>query len=166
MRSAIVMSRHDGGAFEMVLRLVRFGLGGSTGSGRQFVSWVHDLDFIRAVEFLIARDDFEGPVNVAAPNPLPNKSFMAVLREEWGARIRLPAPAWLLEIGAFLLRTETELILKSRRVIPGKLLESGFRFQFPEWPAAAGDLVRRWRRPFHFSENSTLRSSFKRLDIS
>lgn len=145
LRSAMTMSEDRGGIFDVLLRLVRFGLGGSAGDGRQFVSWIHGNDFVRAVEWLIARDDLAGPVNVAAPEPLPFRDFMAALRRAWGTRIGLPAARWMLEVGAFVLRTETELVLKSRRVVPGRLLQHGFTFRFPQWPAAALDLVQRWR---------------------
>ena len=84
-------------------------------------------------------------MNLASPNPLPNAEFMRAIREAWGIRFGLPATNWMLEVGAFFLRTETELILKSRRVVPGRLLEVGFTFQFPHWPVAARDLVHRWR---------------------
>lgn len=109
------------------------------------VSWIHGEDFIRVVELLIADGNFSGIVNVAAPNPLPNREFMRALRQAWGVRIGLPAPAWLIEIGCFLLQTESELVLKSRYVIPGRLREAGFQFLFPDWPTAAADLVRQWR---------------------
>jgi uncharacterized protein (TIGR01777 family) len=146
LRSAIVMSPASGGAFELLLNLVRFSLGGAQGNGRQFVSWIHALDFARAVEFLIARDDIDGPVNLAAPNPLPNREFMATLREAWGMPNGIPAPAPLLELAALFLRTESELVLKSRYVIPARLLREGFEFQFPTWQEAAEDLVRQYRR--------------------
>jgi hypothetical protein len=120
---------------------VRAGLGGAAGSGRQFVSWIHYRDFIRAIEFLIAHPNMDGPVNICAPHPLPNRDFMRTLREAWGARIGLPASRWMLEIGAVFIRTETELLLKSRRVVPGRLMQAGFDFQFPQWKDAAKDLV-------------------------
>jgi len=145
IRSAMTMSPDKGGVFDVLLRLVRVGLGGSAGSGRQFVSWIHDIDFVRAIEFLIEHKEWQGAVNLAAPNPLPNRDFMRDLRKAWGASIGLPAARWMLEAGALFLRTETELILKSRRVVPGRLLSAGFGFQFPDWPAAAKDLVSRWR---------------------
>ncbi len=145
MRSAIIFSPTAGGAFSVFSNLVRFSLGGTQGNGRQFVSWIHADDFARAVEFLIAREDLAGPVNLASPNPLPNRAFMAALRDAWNMPNGIPAPAPLLELGAFLLRTETELVLKSRRVVPGRLLDAGFRFHFPEWPQAVDDLVHRWR---------------------
>jgi NAD dependent epimerase/dehydratase family enzyme len=145
LRSAMIMSPDRSGVFDTLLRLVRFGLGGTTASGRQFVSWVHDADFLRSIEYLIARDEIDGPVNIASPNPLPNRDFMKALREAWGTRIGLPAASWMLEMGTIILRTETELVLKSRRVIPGRLIAAGFQFQFPQWALAAQNLVSRWR---------------------
>jgi uncharacterized protein len=146
LRSAMVMSGERGGTFDLLLRLVRRGLGGTCGSGKQFVSWIHEDDFVRALDYLIEHEEVEGPINVASPNPLPNEDFMRILRQSWGTRVGLPASKWMLEIGAFFLRTETELILKSRRVVPGFLLTGGFEFQFPEWHHAAEDLVQKWRR--------------------
>jgi uncharacterized protein (TIGR01777 family) len=145
LRSAMVMSPSRGGVFDVLLRLVRFGLGGAAGSGNQYVSWIHDTDFIHAIEFLIAHSELSGPVNLAAPNPVPNAEFMRSLRRAWGMPIGLPAPSWMLEIGAFFLRTETELILKSRRVVPTRLLQAGFDFRFPNWDVASRDLVARMR---------------------
>jgi len=145
LRSAMIMSPDRGGVFDTLLRLVRFRLGGASGSGKQFVSWIHDNDFVRSIDYLIAREDLEGAINVASPNPVPNKTFMAELRKAWKTRVGLPASKWMLEFGAVFLRTETELILKSRRVIPGRLVQNGFRFDFPHWSDAARDLVQRWR---------------------
>jgi uncharacterized protein (TIGR01777 family) len=145
LRSSMIMSPDRGGVFETLLNLVRMGLGGSAGSGRQFMSWVHGVDFVRALEFLIGRSDLDGCINITSPNPVPNREFMAALRRAYGAPIGLPAADWMLEIGAIFLRTETELILKSRRVVPRRLSEAGFRFQFPDWGTAAADLVKRWR---------------------
>ncbi len=143
LRSAMTMSPDRGGVFDVLLGLVRWGLGGANGDGRQYVSWIHDVDFVRAVRWLIDRE-LDGAVNLAAPNPLPNAEFMRELRRAWGTRLGLPANRWMLEVGAILLRTETELILKSRRVVPGRLLQSGFVFQYPDWSEAAADLCRRW----------------------
>jgi uncharacterized protein len=144
LRSAMVMSA-ESGAFPALLRLVRMGLGGAAGSGRQFMSWVHETDFVRAVEHLIARENMDDVVNVTAPSPLPNQDFMAMLREAWGRRFGLDLSERMLEFGAVFLWTETELILKSRRVVPARLLHDGFQFAFPEWAAAARDLVDRCR---------------------
>ena len=146
MRSAIVMTPDRGGPFDMLLRLVRFGLGGRFGDGKEFVSWIHDQDFVRTVEWLIQHEELAGPVNLAAPNPLPNSEFMQILRKAWGIPFGLPATEWMLELGAFVLRSETELMLKSRRVIPTRLLGSGFTFEFPTWTEAARELCSRWRQ--------------------
>ena len=146
LRSAMTFSPDPGGVFDVFLSLVRHGLGGTTGSGRQFVSWIHEADFIRAIELLIAQEDFAGVVNLASPNPLPNSDFMQALRQAWGTSIGLPATEWMLEIGTCLMRTESELVLKSRQVIPTRLLNAGFHFLFPAWPSAAQDLVDRWRK--------------------
>lgn len=143
LRSAMTMSPDPGGVFDTLLRLVRLGLGGTIGDGRQFMSWIHDRDFVRAVAWLMEHEELSGPVNLASPVPLPNAEFMAALRAAAGVRVGLPATKWMLEIGTLLLRTESELVLKSRRVVPGRLLESGFTFEFPNWAEAAHDLCRR-----------------------
>ena len=146
LRSAMVMSPDRGGIFDTLLALVRRGLGGTAGDGRQYISWIHEFDFVQAVYWLIEHDELEGAVNIASPNPLPNAEFMRALRRAWGARIGLPATRWMLELGAVFMRTETELVLKSRRVVPKRLLDSGFRFRLPEWPEAAQVLVRHWHQ--------------------
>ena len=143
LRSAMTMSPDRGGVLDVLLRLARFGLGGPAAGGRQFISWVHERDFVRAAEWLIEHDEIAGPVNVAAPEPLPQRDFMRALRDAAGVPVGLPATRWMLEAGAWLMRTETELILKSRRVVPGRLLESGFTFEFPRWEPAARDLVQK-----------------------
>jgi uncharacterized protein len=142
LRSAMVMSPDRGGVFSVLARLACLGVG-RQGDGRQFVSWIHEHDFVAAVIFLIARGDLTGVFNLCSPHPLPNRDFMAALRVAVGRRWGLPVPDWILEIGAFFLRTETELILKSRRVVPGRLREAGFQFRYPQWPAAARELVGR-----------------------
>ena len=152
LRSAMVMSPDRGGVFDTLLGLVRRGLGGQSGNGRQYVSWIHEQDFVGAVRWLIDHDEMVGPVNLAAPTPLPNAAFMQALRDSWGIRFGLPATDQMLEIGAWALKTETELILKSRRVVPGRLMASGFEFAFPTWPEAAKDLCRRWRNRKVFSD--------------
>lgn len=145
MRSAMIMSPDRGGILATLLGLVRLGLGGRAGSGQQFVSWIHEQDFVRAIKFVIENDDLSGTINFCSPNPLPNAEFMNELRRAWGTSIGLPASRWMLEIGAIFMRTETELILKSRRVVPSRLLEHGFKFQFPLWRGAAVDLCAQYR---------------------
>jgi NAD dependent epimerase/dehydratase family enzyme len=139
------MSPDPGGVFSVLYNLCRFGLGGIQGPGTQYVSWMHDQDYIRAVEFLIVKPEISGPVNFTSPNPLPNRDFMRAFRRAVGSPLGLPAPTPLLEIGTFLMRTESELVLKSRRAIPTVLLQHGFTFDFPNWPEAARDLVARYR---------------------
>jgi uncharacterized protein (TIGR01777 family) len=145
LRSAMTLSPDPRGVFDTLLGLARHGLGGSAGHGRQFMSWIHYEDFVAAVRWLIGRGDIEGTVNVAAPHPLPNAEFMRLLREACGASFGLPASKWMLEIGAVFMRTETELILKSRRVVPARLLEHGFEFTYPDWRSAARDLCHQWK---------------------
>ncbi len=145
LRSAIVMSPNRGGAFDYLLTLVRFGLGGKAGDGQPYMSWVHDVDFVRAVRWIIDHEETSGPINISVPNPVPNAVFMRDLRIAWGTPFGLPAARWMIEIGTFLLRTESELILKSRRIAPGILQEQGFEFRFPSWPEEARDLCRRRR---------------------
>ena len=146
LRTSLVFSPAPGSVFAVLSRLVRFGLGGTQGNGHQYVSWIHEADFARAIEFLIDHDKIDGSVNLAAPHPLPNREFMSALRDAWEMPNGLPAPAPLMKIGMFFLRTEPELVLKSRRVVPGKLLDAGFAFLFPLWPDAAIYLVREWRK--------------------
>jgi uncharacterized protein len=146
MRSAMVMANGAGGPFAALRRHVMLGFG-RLGDGKQYMSWIHERDFVRAVEWLIDHKEIEGVVNLAAPEPLPNDEFLSVLRHACGARIGLPVFEWMVEAGAFLMRTEPELVLKSRRVVPTRLLESGFSFDFPQWPPAAADLCARLHAP-------------------
>ena len=145
LRAAVVMSPDRGGIFDTLLGLVRWGLGGTVGDGRQVVSWIHEVDFVRAIRWLIERDDVAGIVNVVSPNALPNAEFMRILRKAWGTAIGLPASAWILAVGARILGTEPELVLKSRWSSPGRLLEHRFTFQWARWENAAADLCKRWR---------------------
>src|SRR5262245_2293670 len=145
LRTAMVMSTQRGGVFDVLLRLTRLGLGGAMAGGRQFMSWIHERDFVRAVAWLLEREDLSGPVNLCAPGPIPQRDFARILREACHAPFGLPAASWMLELGAIALRTDTELLLKSRRVVPGRLLAAGFTFEFPTWAQAARELVARRR---------------------
>lgn len=145
LRMAMLMGPTRGGPFRIMERLARLGLGGAIGGGRQYMSWVHDRDLVRSIEFLIDRDDLDGVVNICAPNPLPHADFMRALRDAVGMPLGVPAPAWLFELATLVHRTDSELILKSRRVVPRRLAEAGFRFEFEHWPDAARDLVGRLR---------------------
>ena len=141
MRSAMTMSPETGSIFDVFSTLARRGLGGKQASGKQYVSWIHERDFCRAIDFLIEREDLEGSINLSSPEPLPQQEFSRILRETLGVKFGLPATKWMLEIGTALMKTETELVLKSRRVIPTRLLEAGFKFDFLGWKEACADLA-------------------------
>jgi len=124
-----------------LVRLARWGMGGAAGEGTQYMSWIHETDFLRAIEFLLAHTELGGPVNVSSPNPIPNAPFMQALRAACGAPFGPRIPEWMLRFGSGLIGTEAELILKSRRVVPRRLLDAGFEFRFPTWPEAARELL-------------------------
>lgn len=141
LRTAMVMSPDRGGVFDTLRTLCRRGLGGASGDGQQYVSWIHEIDFVRAMHFLIEQTHIQGAVNMCAPEPIPNVLFMKEIRQAIGVPFGLPAARWMLEIGAVLMRTETELVLKSRYVVPRRLQEHGFRFEYPRWKEAVRELV-------------------------
>ncbi len=143
LRSAMVLGTGPNSVFPVLRRLVRIGLGGSQAGGRQFVSWIHERDFCRAIEWLIEHRDASGTFNLAAPHPVTNAEMMRRLRELCRVPFGLPASLWMLEFGAFFLRTETELVIKSRRVVPGRLLKECFNFEYPLLRPAFEDLLKR-----------------------
>jgi uncharacterized protein len=143
LRSAIIFAPGEGGIFHVLRSLSRFGLGGPIAGGKQYVSWIHGDDFCRAVEWLIDRDDFSGPVNMASPNPVTQRELMRIIRRESGVPFGLPTTRWMLEVAAFLHRTEAELIIKSRLVVPGRLLAAGFQFRFPRMEDAIREIETR-----------------------
>jgi uncharacterized protein (TIGR01777 family) len=140
LRTSIVLGR-DGGALPVMAKLAKVGLCTPQGTGAQWVSWLHIEDFCRAVEFLAIQTTEAGAFNLCAPHPLPNREFNGLLARKLRPLLRLPQPKWLLEFGAFVLRTETELILKSRKVYPQRLLDLGFNFRFPNCAQALDDLL-------------------------
>lgn len=143
LRMAMVFGHGKNSVFPVLCRLARFGLGGHMASGNQFVSWIHAVDLCRALDWIVEHEEISGPMNLAAPNPVSNREMMATVRELCGVPFGLPAAAWMLEVGAFFLRTETELIIKSRRVVPGRLLAGGFQFQFSRMRDAMASLLAR-----------------------
>lgn len=145
LRTAMVMTPDRGGVFDYLSWMARIGVGGPVAGGHQYVSWIHGEDFVRVVAFLLDREDLRGAFIVAAPGPVPQRELMRSLRRAWGRRPGLPATRLMAEIGAFALRTDTELLLKSRRVVPGRLLDAGFTFAYPTWGTAVTDLVERTR---------------------
>jgi len=145
MRLSMVFGPGRGGVYEAFRNIARLGLCGTQGPGNQYVSWLHMGDFLRMIDWCIEHETLDGAINMCAPNPMPNCEFLKALREACGAKLGLPAASWMLEIGALFMRTETELLLKSRRVIPDMLLESGFEFDHPTWPEAAKAIESAWR---------------------
>ena len=129
IRTSIVLGE-NGGALKPLKNITKLGLGGKQGSGNQKVSFIHEHDFARAIVFLLENKTINGNVNVTAPNPSNNKTLMSIIRKELKIPIGIPQPKWMLEIGTFFLRTEAELVLKSRNVIPKRLLDNGFKFKY------------------------------------
>jgi uncharacterized protein (TIGR01777 family) len=147
LRTSLVMSPNPGGFFSIFSRIARLGLGGAQGSGEQRVSWMHELDFARAVDLLLAQpviaDETHGIINLAAPEAPTNREFMRTLRRAWHVPIGIPAPEFLMRPALWVIRTEPELVFKSRWVAPGVLMKHGFHFDFPNWESAAADLAAR-----------------------
>ena len=144
MRLSMVFGSGKGGVYEAFRNIARFGLAGTQGQGNQYVSWLHVTDLLRMIDWCIENENLEGAINMCSPKPIPNREFLKALREASGARFGLPATWWMLEVGAFFMRTETELLLKSRRVMPGRLIESGFTFDHPNWSDAAKAIEQAW----------------------
>lgn len=140
LRMGIVLGPSDG-VFPRLLNLVRFGLGGQQGNGQQYVSWVHEQDAALSTEWILTHHNIKGIVNCTAPNPIKNHELMKLIKKAYGSWLALPCPTWMLSLGAWLIGTETELILKSRWVLPNFLLAHGFKFQYPTAAAAIEDLV-------------------------
>ena len=130
LRMAIVLGK-NGGVMKPMVNLVRIGLGGKQGNGNQMFSWIHIEDVYRIILFLQSHPELSGTFNCSSPNPVTNKELMKTLRRAVGIKIGLPTPEWLLKFGAVIIKTETELILKSRWVIPERLLKAGFQFKHP-----------------------------------
>lgn len=130
-----------GGVFPVISKLTKNGLGGKMGSGNQMVSWIHVDDFCRMAEWVMKNKSTQGNYNCAAPLPIKNKDMMRLFRELYKMPLGLPATKWMLEIGAFFIRTETELVLKSRNVIPAKALKEGFEFLFKDMPTCLKNLA-------------------------
>lgn len=140
LRLGIVLGRSDG-VFPRLLNLVKLGMGGKQGDGEQYVSWIHEQDVARITQYILQQEGLSGIINATAPEPVKNSDLMRDLRKAYGIPFGLPAPQWLLEIGAVLIGTETELILKSRWVTPKRLLDSGYQFQFSKAGHAIHDIL-------------------------
>ncbi|ULQ56489.1 TIGR01777 family oxidoreductase [Flavihumibacter rivuli] len=144
LRTAITLG--DGGVMVPYLNLVKWGLGGKQGNGNQLFSWIHMEDLARSMEWIFEHNEMQGVYNCSSPNPVSNEVFMRTLRKVCGVKIGLPAMEWMLAIGARLVGTEPELLLKSRWVLPTRLMESGFVFRFGELESAFREIVERLPR--------------------
>ncbi len=140
LRMGIVLGR-DSAVFPLLMRLVKLGLGGRQGNGDQYVNWIHERDAARISEWLLQHPGLDGVVNATAPNAVRNRELMQMLRQSYGIPLGIPSPQWLLEIGAWLIGTETELMLKSRWVAPQRLLDSGYQFSFAQAKHAVNDIL-------------------------
>ncbi|MCE3258596.1 MAG: epimerase family protein [Bacteroidetes bacterium] len=140
LRISMVMGK-ESGVFPVLMKLSKLGLGGTMGSGKQQVSWIHVEDFCRITEWLIKNESASGPYNIVAPQPIRNKDMMKLFRRKTGMPFGLWAPAWMLEIGAFFIRTETELILKSRYAVPERLLKEGYEFKYKTFESCLDNLT-------------------------
>lgn len=141
LRTSIVLGK-NGGALQPIKKITQLGLGGKQGDGKQKFSWIHEEDFLRSLDFLITNSHIKGPINVVAPKPSTNAYLMSLMRDTLKIPFGIPSPKPLLEVGAFVIRTETELLLKSRNVIPEQLLKEGFTFRYEQLDKALKDLLR------------------------
>ncbi len=141
VRCAMVFSPH-GGAFPRFTQLTRFGLGGHHGSGTQYVSWVHEADVAAFFQWLIDTPGVDSVIDLAAPTPVTETTLMSALRARLKPFVHFNVPGWMLPIGALLMRSETELVLKSRRVVPTRALALGYRFHHSTIATALDDLLR------------------------
>lgn len=145
LRTSIVLGPTDS-AMPRLMNLVKFGLGGHQGSGQQFMSWIHEQDVVNVIEWLRKHPTASGIFNCTSPEPVTNNAFMRTLRQEMDVSFGLPAPEFLLALGAKIIGTETELVLKSRKVYPQRLLDNGFVFEFPDLKSAIVDLCQRAKK--------------------
>ncbi len=139
LRTSIVLG-NDGGALPKMKMITRLGMGGKQGRGHQKISWIHIDDFCKSIDFLI-QSDLDGVVNITAPQPETNIDFMSQLRKSMKMPFGISQPVWLLELGAMMIGTETELLLKSRNVYPQRLLDSGFVFEYEQLEDCLSDLI-------------------------
>lgn len=142
LRMAMVLGK-NGGVMIPFINMVRLGLGGTQASGKQYISWIHEQDFANMIQFIVENPKIEGAFNCSAPNPMPNQDFLKTLRNILKVPFGLPAAKWMLEIGAWAIGTETELLLKSRRVVPTKMLDLGFEFKYPTVREAFTEIIHR-----------------------
>jgi uncharacterized protein len=148
LRMAITLGA--GGVMIPYFNLLKFGLGGRQGNGKQMYSWVHVEDTYRMIEWIYEHSEIEGTYNCSSPGAVNNETFMATLRKVTATKVALPAYEWMLTIGAALIGTEKELILKSRWVLPTKITQAGFRFKYAILDEALKDIIRKTaRKKYH-----------------
>lgn len=140
LRTSIVLGR-NGGALPPIINLVKIGFGGKQGNGNQKLSWIHEVDFARSLEFIINNNNISGPINIVSPTPTTNVKFMKALRKTMQIPIGISLSKPILELGARFIKTETELILKSRNVVPQELQNNGFNFSYPDLENAFEHLI-------------------------
>lgn len=145
LRSSFVVETEPGGPFDTFYAGALLGMGGRMGSGQQWTSWIHEDDFKRIVDFIIEKKELTGAVNVCAPNPVSQVEFMATLREKAGICYAIPLPEFAVKLATFMNRSDSEIALKSRRVIPELLLQAGYKFVHPTWDSAAVAAVQTWK---------------------
>jgi len=139
-----------GGILIPYFNLLKFGLGGKQASGKQMYSWVHIEDTCRIIEWICDHKEISGTYNSSSPNPVTNEEFMRIFRKVTGHIVGLPAYKWMLQIGALLIGTELELVLKSRWVLPTRILETGFQFKHPLLEDALSDIINKVpRKQYH-----------------
>lgn len=141
LRTSIVLG-NNGGAFPKLKTITKLGLGGKQGRGNQMVSWIHIDDFCNAIDWIIQNETITGPINITAPAPISNEMMMNQLRKAYNVPFGINAPVWQLEIASIFMKTETELLLKSRNVYPERLVKSGFIFFFPTFDEAIHNLLK------------------------
>lgn len=139
-----------GGVLIPYFNLIRFKLGGRQGNGKQMYSWVHIEDTCSMIEWIAEHESLEGTFNCSSPNPATNAAFMSTLRKATGHKFGLPAFEWMLRLGAPLIGTEVELVLKSRWVVPTRILQTGFQFKYPLLEDAFADIISKVpRKQYH-----------------
>ncbi len=140
LRISLVFGPKEG-VFPRLKNLVKFGLGGKQGNGKQMVSWIHEKDVAGIIDWILTHPEIEGTFNCTSPIPVKNAEMMKIIRAAYRMPIGLPAPTLLLEAGAILIGTETELILKSRWVLPERILKTGYQYIYPDMKSAIAEII-------------------------
>lgn len=151
LRTSIVLGK-NGGAMRPLLTAVKLGLGGKQGNGKQMISWIHEGDLARMVQFIMEETELTGEFNAASPHPVMNKEFMKQLRSQWKIPFGIPAPKWALKVAKQIIGIDPELALKSRYVLPEKVMDAGFEFQYNTLKEAFVEIKTRVNKPVNIPE--------------